>query len=60
MNNRDIDILKKRAEISMSIPGIRKGQALMNTLQELHPDIYTQVTNTKYDPYHNDNMIVSQ
>jgi hypothetical protein len=39
--------------------GQRLGQSYMNALYEVSPEIYTKISNGKYDPYYNDTRIAS-
>lgn len=35
----------------------RKGQAVFNALHTLYPDIADSIRTTKYDPFHDDNIV---
>lgn len=45
---------KHYEEVVKDVPSYRLGQAYMNTLYELHPSIYKEVTGTPVDPFYND------
>ena len=40
-------------------PEIRKGQALFNSLYELHPKIADEIRGTDLDPFNNDDRILA-
>jgi hypothetical protein len=37
--------------------GQRVGESYMNALFDVSPDLYKEISNTKYDPYHDDSRL---
>jgi len=51
------DLVNKADELRRLHPSLRHGQALMNTLWDLHREVYNHISGTSADPFYDDTKV---
>lgn len=52
-----VDYIHASEKFRKSNPTMREGQAYMNVLFEMYPEIYKRITGTEYDCFYDDSRI---
>jgi hypothetical protein len=58
LTEKEIHLLIKKTNEYTS-KGLRLGQSYMNALSDINKKLYLEITNTKYDPFYNNNNIIN-
>lgn len=53
-----ISLINKLVELLHKHSELRYGQAIMNALNDVRPDLYKEITGTNNDPFYDDNKLV--
>ena len=54
-----VSLINKLVDSLHKHPELRYGQAMINSLHDIRPDLYQRVTGTENDCFYNDNKIIN-
>lgn len=50
-------VFQRQEQLMSRSSVLRKGQAFFNALSELYPEVAEEVRHSRWDPFHNDNLL---